>query len=187
MPTIGTSFDTHISFELLRLPLSLNATARWFIDDAAHHLILRSERVLNPGEEITICYGSKSNEELLYLYGFALPINPHDRVTLPVSLSPEDSLLEDKLHLLKELNLPPRLTVNADGHLTSDAHRLAKILSAQTHAEIDTEHEHYQPYLANLLTDYLGQLNTCSDEDVLTKYYLDGQKAIVHKAAENLK
>lgn len=30
------------------------------------------------GEELTISYGDKGNEELLLLYGFAVPQNPHE-------------------------------------------------------------------------------------------------------------
>ncbi|UJR22626.1 hypothetical protein I4U23_025667 [Adineta vaga] len=166
---------------------SFNANARWFIDDTTHNLILRSERVLKIDEEITICYGTKSNEELLYLYGFALSTNPYDRVTLPVSLSPDDALLEDKLHLVKELNLPPRLTFNINGHLTDESNRLVKILSAQTQATIDQENEYYKPYLRNLLNEYLDNLNLCSDQEIFTKYYLDSQKLIVQKVLDNLK
>lgn len=166
----------------------MNPSARWFIDDdETHNLILRSERILNPGDEITISYGSKSNEELLYLYGFTFPINPNDRVTLPVSLSPDDILLEDKLRLIQELKLPPRLTLNINGHLNNESNRLAKILSAQTQATIDQENEYYAPYLLNLFNDYLNKLNICSDDEIFIKYYLDSQKLIIQNAIENLK
>ncbi len=165
----------------------MNASARWFIDDETHNLILRSERTLNSGEEITISYGSKSNEELLYLYGFALPINSNDRVTLPVSLLPDDSLLDDKLRLIQEFKLPPRLTLNVDGNLSYESNQLAKILSAQTQATIDQENEYYAPYLRNLFNEYLNKLNMCSDDEIFIKYYLDSQKLIVQNAIENLK
>ncbi|CAF0923941.1 unnamed protein product [Adineta ricciae] len=165
---------------------NFNASARWFIDDTTHDLILRSEQSLNPGEEITICYGSKSNEELLYLYGFCQPVNLNDRVTLPVSLSPDDLLLEDKLRLVKELHLPPRLNFDIDGHLTNDSQRLVKVLSAQTLTTIDHVSEHCKPYLQNLLNEYLENLNLCTDEEMFTKYYLDSQKSIVQKALNDL-
>lgn len=166
---------------------SFEASARWFIDDETHNIILRSERKLNPNEEITICYGSKSNEELLYLYGFTLPINSNDRVTLPVSLLPDDTLLEDKLQLIRELKLPPRLTLDIHGHLSNESNRLAKILTAQTQMIIDKDHEYYKPYLLNLFNEYLNKLNLCSDNDKFIKYYLCSQKLIVEKAIENLK
>jgi hypothetical protein len=176
-----------ISDNLYIFSSSLNASARWFIDDETHYLILRSERILNPGEEITICYGSKSNEELLYLYCFALPINPNDRVTLPVSLLPDDVLLDDKLQLIRELELPPRLTLDGNGNLSHESNRLVKILSAQTQPTIDKDHEYYRPYLLDLLNEYLNNLNMCSDNEKFIKYYLDSQKLIVQKAIEYLK
>ncbi len=166
---------------------SLDANARWFIDDETHNIILRSERILNSDEEITISYGSKSNEELLYLYGFALPINSNDRVTLPVSLLPDDILLEDKLELIRELKLPPRLTLDINGHLSNESNRLVKILSAQSQTTIDKDNEYYIPYLLNLFNEYLNRLNMCSDDEKFIKYYLYSQKLIVQKAIENLK
>lgn len=43
------------------------------------------------GEELTISYGDKGNEELLLLYGFAQPANPHETLMLLCPLpSPED-------------------------------------------------------------------------------------------------
>ena len=166
---------------------SLDASARWFIDDETHNLILRSERTLISGEEITISYGSKSNEELLYLYGFTLPINSNDRVTLPVSLLPDDVLLEDKLRIIQESNLPPRLTLDINGELSNQSIRLTKILSAQSQTTIDKDNEYYTSYLLNLFDEYLNKLNMCSDDDKFIKYYLDSQKLIVQKAIENLK
>jgi hypothetical protein len=34
------------------------------------------------GDELTISYGEKGNEELLLLYGFAQPQNPHETLML---------------------------------------------------------------------------------------------------------
>lgn len=166
---------------------SFEASARWFIDDEKHNIILRSERKLNPDEEITICYGSKSNEELLYLYGFSLPMNVNDRVTLPVCLLPDDNLLEDKLQLIHELKLPPRLTFDINGQLNNESERLVKILSAQTQMTIDKDNEYYTSYLLNLLNEYFNKLNQCSNDEKFIKYYLDTQKLIVEKTIENLK
>ena len=166
---------------------SLDANARWFIDDQTHDLILRSERALNPQEEITISYGSKSNEELLYLYGFAFPTNSNDRVTLPVSLSPDDALLQEKFQRIQELQLPPRLTFDYHGRLSDESNQLVKILSAQSVDTLDQDHPYSVPYLLSLLNDYLDALNKCGTDEKFVKYYVDSQKCIVHKAVENLK
>jgi hypothetical protein len=48
-----------------------------------------------PGQELTISYGDKGNEELLLLYGFALPANPHDTLMVPCPLPPPDQWKED--------------------------------------------------------------------------------------------
>lgn len=148
--------------------------------------MLRAERTLAAGDEITISYGSKSNEELLYLYAFALPNNPNDRVTIPVSLSSDDSLAEEKLLLIQSLNLPARLTVNIDGHLNDESKVLAKILSAPSMDLVQDTHPCYSSYLLDLFKDYQNKLNSCSDQTVFVKYYLDGQKSILEKAMQHL-
>ena len=186
MPITGRSSCTFLIF-IWSIFYSLDANARWFIDDATHNIVLRSERTLNPDEEITINYGLKSNEELLYSYDFTLLVNPNDCVTLPVSLLSDDILLQDKFQLIQELELPPRLTVDINGHLNDESHRLVQILSAQTRATIDRENKHYKSYLYNLYNECLHKLNMCSDEKQFIKYYLDSQKLIIRKAIDNLK
>jgi len=164
---------------------SLEANARWFIDDETHNIILRSERNLNREEEITISYGPKSNEELLYLYGFALPNNPNDRVTVPVSLSSDDNLLGEKLQLIRELKLPPRLTFDSNGQLSEESKRLAMILSSQSIATFDQQHQFYASFILNLLNEYLEKLNSCCEgegEGVFIQRYLSSQKLIMEKA-----
>jgi hypothetical protein len=42
------------------------------------------------GEELTISYGDKGNEELLLLYGFAQPANPYETLMLLCPLPPPD-------------------------------------------------------------------------------------------------
>lgn len=176
MPITGRPFrfsaHAHVRF-------SLDPSARWFLDDLKQNIILRAERQLHSGDEITISYGSKSNEELLYLYGFALPNNPNDRVTLPVTLSPADPLLQEKLRRIEELHLPPRLTLDLHGLLTEESTQLALILTEKNEADIT--------YLKDLYDEYRTQLNQCSDDLPFIKYYLDNQKSIVEKAKEQLK
>lgn len=142
---------------------------------------------MNPHEEITISYGSKSNEELLYLYAFAFASNPNDRVTLPVSLSPDDVLLQEKLQLIQEHRLPPRLTFDYQGHLTMESKQLVQILSTQSSDGLDKDHQYSMPYVVRLLNDYAAALDQCNEDETFVKYYLDSQKLIVHKALENSK
>jgi hypothetical protein len=148
---------------------------------------LRAERQFHPGDEITISYGSKSNEELLYLYAFALANNPNDRVTLPVSLSPEDPLLQDKLRLIEEFRLPPRLTLDVHGRLTDESTRLALILASHSSPILAENNPLDTTYLMNLYEEYRTQLNLCSDDLPLIKHYLENQRSIIDKAREHLK
>lgn len=56
------------------------------------------------GEELTISYGDKGNEELLLLYGFAQPQNPHETlmVLCPLpSLDEWDEVFAARMELLQ--------------------------------------------------------------------------------------
>ena len=67
-------------------------------------------------QELTISYGDKSNEELLFLYGFAVPNNPAEVLTLMCPLPPPaewDALLRARLLLLAGRGLSPRLHLPA--------------------------------------------------------------------------
>lgn len=59
---------------------------------------------VKPGEELLISYGDKSNEELLMLYGFAVPGNPHDHVMLHCPLPPAstwDTVMHARMELVR--------------------------------------------------------------------------------------
>jgi hypothetical protein len=65
---------------------------------------------------MTINYGDKSNEELLFLYGFAVPHNPAEVLTLMCPLPPAaewDAPLRARLLLLARRGLSPRLHLPA--------------------------------------------------------------------------
>ncbi|KAF6263984.1 hypothetical protein COO60DRAFT_266676 [Scenedesmus sp. NREL 46B-D3] len=73
------------------------------------------------GEELTISYGDKGNEELLLLYGFALPANPHESLMLLCPLPPVDDWDEAftaRVQLLQARGLMPQLFLSA-AHLAS--------------------------------------------------------------------
>ena len=60
------------------------------------------------GEELTISYGDKGNEELLLLYGFAQPSNSHETLMLLCPLpSPEDwdEVFTARMELLQVIGL----------------------------------------------------------------------------------
>ena len=67
---------------------------------------------LLPGTEVTINYGDKSNEELLYLYGFAQEDNPHDIIMVACPLPPPqewDEALHARVELLRSRGLTPQV------------------------------------------------------------------------------
>lgn len=70
-----------------------------------------------PGKEITINYGNKSNEELLYLYGFAQEENKHDVLMVACPLPPPsdwDETLHARVQLLRARGLSPQVFLPAD-------------------------------------------------------------------------
>lgn len=83
---------------------------------------------VKPGEELLISYGDKSNEELLMLYGFAVPGNPHDHVMLHCPLPPA-STWDTVMHARMEL---VRVRVGRKGvqRLSGSCMKCGKTLSA---------------------------------------------------------
>ncbi|KAL4859907.1 Mannan endo-1 [Chlorella vulgaris] len=69
-----------------------------------------------PGQEVTIDYGDKSNEQLLFLYGFAELDNPAEVLTLIFPLPPPgewDETLAARVELLQRRGLRPQLHLSA--------------------------------------------------------------------------
>jgi hypothetical protein len=54
----------------------------WY-DEESHTYKIVALRDYNPGEQVYLCYGRYTSLELLQLYGFLLPKNAHDEITLP--------------------------------------------------------------------------------------------------------
>ena len=79
-------------------------------------LVCPRRAVPRPGAELTINYGDKSNEELLFLYGFALEDNPAEVLTLMCPLPPPaewDAQLRARLALLAARGARPQLHLPA--------------------------------------------------------------------------
>eukprot|EP00850_Spirogloea_muscicola_P003668 SM000015S01168 [mRNA] locus=s15:99383:103370:- [translate_table: standard] len=98
---------------------SLGAKARWDVDDElgtasglpnSMYLVTGPGVTLAPDQEVCISYGNKSNEELLFLYGFVIKDNPHDHVMIhyPASALGEDPACEAKAELLRVQGLSLR-------------------------------------------------------------------------------
>jgi len=62
---------------------SINAKPYWSWTDT--HFVFGTDDYVQPGDEVFGNYGPKSNEELLLGYGFALPNNPNNYVSVRIS------------------------------------------------------------------------------------------------------
>lgn len=76
-------------------------------DRASMGIVFTTDRAYDPGEQVFISYGKKSNGELLLSYGFVPKegTNPSDSVDLMVSLSKSDTCYSEKLKALKKYDL----------------------------------------------------------------------------------
>ncbi|KAK9056215.1 hypothetical protein SSX86_027305 [Deinandra increscens subsp. villosa] len=89
----------------------LKAAATWEVDGTGSatsvplsmYLLSVEEAGLQTGEEISISYGNKGNEELLYLYGFVTDNNPNDYIMLhyPAGAIKDVPFSQTKLQLLE--------------------------------------------------------------------------------------
>ncbi|KAJ7964677.1 ribulose-1,5 bisphosphate carboxylase/oxygenase large subunit N-methyltransferase, chloroplastic [Quillaja saponaria] len=76
-------------------------------DRSSKGIVFTTDRPYEPGEQVFISYGKKSNGELLLSYGFVPRegTNPSDSVELPLSLKKSDSNYKEKLEALKKHGL----------------------------------------------------------------------------------
>ncbi|GAB2215101.1 hypothetical protein Drorol1_Dr00019476 [Drosera rotundifolia] len=76
-------------------------------DNSSKGVVFTTDRAYQPGEQVFISYGKKSNGELLLSYGFVPKegTNPSDLVELPLSLEKSDKCYTKKLEALKKHGL----------------------------------------------------------------------------------
>ncbi|XLR08105.1 hypothetical protein S83_036043 [Arachis hypogaea] len=76
-------------------------------DNLSKGIVFTIDRPYQPGEQVFISYGKKSNGELLSSYGFVPRegANSCDSVELSVSLKKSDQSYKEKLELLKKYGL----------------------------------------------------------------------------------
>lgn len=94
---------------------------RWQLIQGGIDLVTYPGEMIEKGNELLLSYGSKPNQELLFLHGFCIEDNPqHSRVTIPLLpfLNPAESpnnLL--KIQWLKQISVKPSLTLtDEDNH-----------------------------------------------------------------------
>ncbi|KAM1016184.1 hypothetical protein ACFX13_046648 [Malus domestica] len=73
-------------------------------DKSSQGVVFSTDEAYEPGEQVFISYGKKSNGEILLSYGFAPRegTNPRDSVEVPVSLSKSDKCYKEKLEVLRK-------------------------------------------------------------------------------------
>lgn len=76
-------------------------------DRSSKGVVFTTDRAYQPGEQVFISYGKKSNGELLLSYGFVPRegTNPSDKVELALSLRKSDKCLKEKTEALKKYGL----------------------------------------------------------------------------------
>ncbi|KAJ8899372.1 hypothetical protein K2173_018346 [Erythroxylum novogranatense] len=76
-------------------------------DKSSLGVVFTTDRSYQPGEQVFISYGKKSNGELLLSYGFVPKegTNPSDSVELSLSLNKSDKCYEEKLEVLRKHGL----------------------------------------------------------------------------------
>ncbi|KAL0354316.1 UNVERIFIED_CONTAM: hypothetical protein Sangu_1012900 [Sesamum angustifolium] len=76
-------------------------------DKSSQGVVFTTDRAYQPGEQVFISYGKKSNGELLLSYGFVPGegTNPRDSVELSLSLKKSDKCYKEKLEALKKHGL----------------------------------------------------------------------------------
>eukprot|EP00262_Sarcandra_glabra_P006874 TRINITY_DN19435_c0_g1_i1.p1 TRINITY_DN19435_c0_g1~~TRINITY_DN19435_c0_g1_i1.p1 ORF type:complete len:517 (-),score=65.01 TRINITY_DN19435_c0_g1_i1:471-1979(-) len=88
-------------------------------DKSSQGVVFTTDRSYQPGEQVFISYGKKSNGELLLSYGFVPKegTNPNDSVDLSMSLDKSDKCYKEKLEALKKHNLstPQRFPLQITG------------------------------------------------------------------------
>lgn len=76
-------------------------------DKSSQGVVFTTDRAYQPGEQVFISYGKKSNGELLLSYGFVPKegTNPSDSVELPLSIKKSDKCYKEKMEALKKYGL----------------------------------------------------------------------------------
>lgn len=78
-------------------------------DKSSKGVVFTTDRPYQPGEQVFISYGKKSNGELLLSYGFVPKegTNPRDSVQLALSLNKSDKCYKEKVEVLRKHGLSP--------------------------------------------------------------------------------
>lgn len=102
-----------------------NPNIRWQLTDKGIDIVTYPDTIIEQGQELLLSYGSKPNQELLFLHGFCIQDNPEpSRITIPLLpfLNPiEENCNLQKIYWLKQLGVKPALTLV---HRSTESHDL---------------------------------------------------------------
>ncbi|KAK1317280.1 hypothetical protein QJS10_CPA05g02018 [Acorus calamus] len=115
------SMDGKVALVPLADMLNHSSEVETFLDydKASQGIVFTTDRPYQPGEQVFISYGKKSNGELLLSYGFVPKegSNPNDSVDLSFSLNKSDKCYKEKLEALQKygLSTPHRFPLRITG------------------------------------------------------------------------
>ncbi|CAI5514949.1 unnamed protein product [Closterium sp. Naga37s-1] len=144
------------------------------------------------GNEVTISYGEKGNEELLFLYGFAIRNNPHECLMLnyPPAQLQEDPCADTKLQLLavQDLSLQwiiPRSSKYPNDHLQYGGASSARTRKEQGQEERQRQEETQGQEDKKDQEETLGQEENQGQEEKLGQEKRQGQQVLQHKQVQH--
>ncbi|CAL4187663.1 unnamed protein product, partial [Meganyctiphanes norvegica] len=103
------SSTSNIQVSLLKNATFKNKTFSTYSTDYESEkklMVCLAHRDFKSGEQVTIFYGQRTNNELFLHNGFVQPGNEYDSLSIKLGVSKNDPLYEDKCALLSSLGLP---------------------------------------------------------------------------------
>jgi hypothetical protein len=121
---------------------------------------------LTPGQEIRFSYGPFPNEKLLLVYGFCVPNNPNDAVSIFAPMSPQDPWFNEKSLVLKSVcgiedtNAPHSLKLGGVHVIPDSLLSVLRVIGIQSLEDI--------VMLSNTNTKYIDVINATNEHFALT-------------------
>ncbi|KAF9565805.1 hypothetical protein EC968_004029 [Mortierella alpina] len=104
-------FANHAAEPNIRWQVDADGLRVWGLESLADPSLQNEQNPGSTDHEVFLSYGNKPNTELLFLYGFTLPDNPTQFLTLALPLDENDPFYMPKVHTLMRLGIPPRVTL----------------------------------------------------------------------------
>ena len=176
---------------------SFDANSKWILQSTMENqeggIFLVVDRDIDD-REILVSYGTKSNEELLFQYGFAVSNNPYDRVMMDFNMNREDEEIEQKMTELTRLDAWPPVIFLSKAQPYKDnfstACKIAAIVLRQKGAELSLEDGMH--LVLSKASDFIyydssvrSQSHHPSTVDHFLLWYLEGQRSIYQQLLDH--